>query len=59
MLCVLQTGLTVFLYICAWQSELGHQGSKGSKYLGSNRVSSYILTSMYGVYGCHRTPGRP
>ena len=44
----------LFLYYCAWQSELGHQGSKGSKYIGLNRVSPYILNSMYGVYGGHQ-----
>ena len=42
------------LYYCAWQSELGHQGSKGSKYIGLKRVSTHILNSMYGVRGGHR-----
>ena len=31
------------LYYCTWQSELGHQGSKGSKYIGLKRVSTHIL----------------
>ena len=44
----------LFLYYCAWQSELGHQGSKGSKYIGLKRVSHHILNSMYGVCGGHR-----
>ena len=30
----------LFLYFCAWQSELGHQGSK---YIGLKRVSPHIL----------------
>ena len=46
----------LFLYYCAWQSELGHQGSKGSKYIGLNRVSPYILNSMYSVRGGHPMP---
>ena len=29
----------LFLYYCIWQSELGHQGSKGSKYMGLKSVS--------------------
>ena len=48
----------LFLYYCAWQSELGHQGSKGSKYIGLKRVSPHILNSMYGVDGGHRMPSK-
>ena len=49
----------LFLYVCALQSELGHQGSKGSNCIGLNRVSPYILTSVYGVCGSHWTPSSP
>ena len=48
----------LFLYYCAWQSELGHQESKGSKYIGLKRVSPHILNSMYGVRGGHRMPSK-
>ena len=43
----------LFLYLYAWQSELGHQGSKGSKYIGLKRVSPHILNSIYSVRGGH------
>ena len=44
----------LFLYYCTWQNELGHQGSKGSKYICLKRVSPYILNSMYVVCSGHQ-----
>ena len=40
-------------------SKLGHQGSKGTKYIGLHRVSPYILNSIYGVCGGHRMSSHP
>ena len=33
----------LFLDICTWQIDVGHQGSKVSKYIGLYGVSSHIL----------------
>ena len=49
----------LFQYYCAWQSELGHQWSKGNKYIGLNRVSPCTLNYMYGVRGIHQMPNQP
>ena len=49
----------LFLYICAWQCELGRYEFRGSKYIGLNIALPCILNSMYSVFGGHQMNSRP